>query len=191
MADERQYMLRPLEPKDVAGMMEWMHDRETVRYLRLKERPATQEDILAFISSAQSEKVNFHRAITNAEGKYLGTISLKNIDREKAEAEYAIAMHPLAQGTGAAYYASGEIFRIAFERLHLKRIYLNVMAANVRAVNFYKKLSAFGLASAGSTNTVFDGVEQQLLWYAVERHEYLNTRKKGRMDNGKNTCQLL
>lgn len=163
-------LLRPLMAQDAPRMLEWMHDENVTRYLRINGADATLQDAQDFIASTADESRNLHRAIVNDKDEYLGTISLKNIDRKKLEAEYAIAMHSSAIGTGAAFWGSGEIFKIAFEELQLNRVYLNVLAENQRAVRFYQKLSSLGLEPEGQTMTEINGVQKPLLWFAVRRN---------------------
>lgn len=134
------YFLRKLRQTDAERMLEWMKNKDTMRYLRINGDSMALSDTQEFIRKAEDESLNFHRAVTSADGLYYGTISLKNIDREKHEAEYAIALHPDAIGRGAAVYASKEILQIGFQQLELKRIYLNVMHENQRAIRLYQKL---------------------------------------------------
>ncbi|MBQ7083599.1 MAG: GNAT family N-acetyltransferase [Oscillospiraceae bacterium] len=164
---EHNYILRPLVEADAERMLEWMHDEDVTRFLKLNGKNATIEDTKRFIKSAQNERETVHRAICDVSGIYLGTISLKNIDKKKKEAEYAIAMHPSAIGTGAAKDASRQIFRFAFENLGLSRVYLNVLKENARAVRFYNKLSEFGLSYYASSEMDFKGENKELLWYEV------------------------
>ena len=67
-------------------------------------------------------------------------ISLKNIDWEKREAEYTIALHPEAIGAGAAVCVSKELLQIAFRQFHLKRAYLYEIQENKRLILLYQKL---------------------------------------------------
>jgi len=165
MTDERQYMLRPLEPKDAAGMTEWMHDDDTTKYLQIGDKAYTMEDALHFIEAAKDEMFHIHRAIVDTNDVYMGTVSLKSIDREKGEAEYAIVLHPEAQGRGVAYSATENIMAVAFKELGLKRVYLNVLEENQRARHFYEK---FGFIYKKKTVSNIKGELRTLLWYEKE-----------------------
>ena len=171
------YSIRPLQPKDATRMLEWMHDEDVTRYLRLNGKNTTRMDVLRFIQEAQDETVNLHRAVVDCEDTYFGTISLKNIDFVKKEAEYAIAMHPSAIGTGAACAASREIFTLGIQELCLRRIYLNVMAENSRAIAFYRKLSQFGLVEETVTRTQINGAEKTLLWFNLAAEAFQKTKQ--------------
>ena len=55
-------------------------------------------------------------------------------------------MHPDARSTGAALWATKELFNIAFYNLDLYVVYLLVRKDNTRAIRFYDKLQHIGLA---------------------------------------------
>ena len=162
---KKKFFLRRLRPTDAERMLEWMKNKELMRYLRFDGEGMTLSDTQEFIIKAEDESENFHRAVTSEDGKYYGTVSLKNIDREKCEAEYAIALHAEAIGTGAAVCASRELLRIGFRQLLLKRIYLNVIRENQRAVRLYQKL---GFQPFQSTTAVIKGDQTVILdWYEI------------------------
>jgi diamine N-acetyltransferase len=157
-----QFSIRPLSISDANRMIEWMHNEEVTRYLKLHGATASFEDAISFIENAKDESANIHRAIVDQNDIYLGTVSLKNIDLIKKEAEYAIAMHPDGIGTGASKAGTELILKLAFEDLKLNRIYLNVLSDNVRAVKFYYKL---GFVLYDKTKISFKGKEKVLLWF--------------------------
>lgn len=133
--------LRLLELKDADGMLEWMHDPKINCYFRFDAAGMTKEKVLAFIKHSielAKERKSFHLAITE-EDEYLGTISLKNIDWERKEAEYAISTRSVAQGKGIATEATKEILRYAHVELGLNRVFLNVLSDNEKAISLYEK----------------------------------------------------
>lgn len=155
------YTLRPLAAKDAPRMVEMMHDSVTTRYLQIGGPGYALDTAVGFIAGTADESVNLHRAVVDEEDVYQGSVSLKHIDLEKKEAEYAISMHPEAQGKGAAKAASAGILDIA-RGLGLTRVYLNVLVENQRANRFYQK---FGFRFTHSTTMVFHGEEKALNWY--------------------------
>ena len=159
------YTLRPLMEKDADRMVEMMRDEQTTRYLQIGGPNYTKETAVRFISQTTVESRHLHRAVVDEHDVYHGSISLKNIDREKLEAEYAVSMHPEAQGKGAAAAATAQILEIAFQQLGLNRVYLNVLVENQRANKFYQK---FGFRFTHRSTMVFHGEEKELNWYAAE-----------------------
>ena len=166
------FSLRPLKEKDAPRMLEWMNDPDSTQFLRIGDRVYTLDDTLTFIKEASDESKDYHRAIVNNRDDYLGTISLKNIDYDKKEAEYAIAMHPSARSTGAALWASYNIFVAAFLVLMLKRVYLNVRQDNIRAIKFYSKLKQFGLVEM-KTHPLSDELSS-LKWYEIKSEDFMS-----------------
>lgn len=165
---QTEYHLRPLKLEDAARMLEWMHDQELTRYLKLDGKNASMETVTKFILEAQEESAHVHRAVVDNNDVYFGTVSLKNIDRKNGDAEYAIALHPAALGSGAATEATRQILRIAFQQLGLNRVYLNVLEENRRAVKFYEK---FGFDYYDKTGVNFLNNKKILLWYEILKDE--------------------
>lgn len=166
----KQFFLRPLEFDDEERMLAWMKDTYVTQYLRLDGEHKTLADMRAFIKASKDDISHLHRAISDENDRYCGTISLKNIDLERKEAEYAIVLHPEAMGTGAAKYASKEILRIAFEQLGLTRVYLNVIERNVRAIRLYEKLG-FRYQHTTTINLKGNPSERQR-WYEMKREQF-------------------
>ena len=164
-----QIHLRNLEEKDASLMLEWMHDPSIACFFRFDAMSMTEEKCIEYIRAANSDEKSKHFAIADENDEYLGTISLKNIDHNKKEAEYAISTRKKAHGTGAAMTATKEILRIAFEELGLKRVYLNVLAENKRANAFYSKVG-FVLESNSTNNSIeiFDTIKKLNWYYTIE-----------------------
>ena len=158
---EHTYSLRPLEAKDAQRMVEMMRDSLTTRYLQIGGPDYTEATALGFIASTCDESRHLHRAVVDKDDIFQGTVSLKNLDTDKKEAEYAISMHPEAQGKGAAKAASAGILEIAQAR-GLTRVYLNVLEENQRANRFYQK---FGFRYTHTTTMDFHGEPKALNWY--------------------------
>lgn len=152
--------LRRLLPQDAPLMLEWMHDADAVRYMRADFAHMQQADCERFIAAAQQDFPSLHRAIADEQGGYLGTVSLKNIDKTNREAEFAIAVRRCAMGHGAAAFGMQAILRLGFSQLGLRRIVWCVDPVNVRACRFYAK--------QGYTPLRPEPDENGLLWFAVQ-----------------------
>ncbi len=83
-------MLRRLEEKDAALMLEWMHDETVNCWFRYPFANMTLEKAIIFIKYSFDEE-NQHFAITDSNDEYLGTISLKHISEKDHNAEFVIA----------------------------------------------------------------------------------------------------
>lgn len=172
---EQFYSLRPLLEKDAPRMVEMMQDIGTTQYLQIGGPDYTLETALRFIASTADESHCVHRAVVDADDVYQGTVSLKHLDMDKKEAEYAISMHTQAQGKGAAMAATARILLEGFRRLKLDRIYLNVLEENKRAVRFYEKS---GFSYLETTDAQIHGTCKPLRWYEIKAEDFLKIERR-------------
>ena len=131
--------LRKLEQKDAKYMLEWMHDDSVVHFLSANFAAKTIEDCYSFIESSQDFSTDMNLAITDDADEYMGTVSLKHIDKETSTAEFAITIRKCAMGNGYSAYGMAEILKKGIEELGLDKIYWCVSRVNERAVRFYDK----------------------------------------------------
>ena len=158
--------LRPLEPKDAPFMYEWMTDPDITKFFRFEAARITRESCEAFIEASSAQPNTVHFAIADENDEYLGTISLKDVDREKQQAEYAISTRKKAHGSGVALEATRLILQYAFEELGLKRVYLNVLVENGRANAFYRK-AGFRFVREEPEALELRGMRKPLNWYEM------------------------
>ena len=168
------FALRTLKEKDAPLMLEWMHDKSVTENLGADFSSKTQEDARLFIQEAADTNESLHLACVNEQDEYLGTVSLKHIDRKNRRAEYAICFRSAAHGSGASMYATRGILRIAFEELELEKVYLYLYDCNGRANRFYQKA---GFVFEGRLrNQVFrNGRFIDEIWYGMIREEWQNS----------------
>lgn len=177
--------LRTLEIKDADFMLEWLQDPEIQKYFHYPMKNQTKEKVLAFIGKSQecNPEINMgtiHYAVVDNSDEYLGTISLKNIDNISLNAEYAISMRKKTFGTGAAREATLLLLSIAFEKMKLKKVYLNVLEENRRAVKFYEKMG-FIKEGRARYQIFLRGEFKTLCWYGMLREEFfLNDCRQSR-----------
>lgn len=131
--------LRRLEQKDAERMLAWMHDKSVVEHMGTDFSKKSYSDCVNFIFKSQNDKYNLHMAIVDDNDAYMGTVSLKNIERDLKRAEFAITVSKDAMGKGYSIYAMKEIISIAFKKLGLEEVYWYVAQKNQRAVRFYDK----------------------------------------------------
>jgi RimJ/RimL family protein N-acetyltransferase len=137
--------LRRLEEKDAPWMLEWMHDDSVVHDMGTDFSQKQLADCERFIAHSREEMKdiphaeNVHFAIVDAEDTYMGTVSLKDIDHTKRNAEFAITVRKTAMGKGYSRYGMQEILKYGINELDLDCIYWCVNEANQRAVRYYHK----------------------------------------------------
>lgn len=131
--------LRKLMAKDAEHMLEWMHDQDVVKDLSGSFATKQLDDCKRFIEQAQDTNTDLNLAIVDDSDEYMGTVSLKHIDRENSFAEFAIAIRAKAMGHGYSSYGMKEIIRLGHEEYGLATIYWCVGDYNKRAIRFYDK----------------------------------------------------
>lgn len=171
-------MIRELRQADATRMHEWMQDNEITKNFQTDFGSFSLEKVQGFIESASKQTLdddNLSYAIVNENDEYMGTISLKNINRVDKNAEYAIVTRKDAHGKGFAKVASEEILRVAFEKLGLERVYLYVSVENIGANKFYQK---FGFVEEGvfRKHVKISGELMDIRWYSILRDEFLSRK---------------
>ncbi len=163
--------LRKLAYKDIPYMLEWMHDENITKYLKYDFSKTDEKSQKNFIDESYT-KNNINFAIVDEEtDEYLGSISLKNINYDDSNAEYAICLRNSCIGKNIAYEATYELLDFAFNKLNLNRVYLNVLSKNVRANKFYQK---FGFIYEGEFKEAINikGILEDLKWYRILKKEF-------------------
>ena len=170
--------LRDLELKDAPFMLEWMHDKSVIKNFRSDFQGKTLDDVITFIISAKNKNNNICLAIASDDDEYMGTVSLKNIDRNNNSAEFAIAVRNSAMGRGYAWYGMEEIIRKAFEEYDLEIVYWCVSRKNDRAIRFYDKHNFHEALDISETILSRYKNVNNLKWYSVLKGDVLDERKE-------------
>lgn len=168
--------LRCLEEKDAPLMLEWMHDESVVGKLKGNFKEKTINDCLVFINESASRDDEIHLAICSDEDEYMGTVSLKSIDRTNQSAEFAIAVRKCSMSRGYSWFGMEEIIKMAFEDYGLENVYWCVSRSNERAVRFYDKHNFHEVLDIPeSVLRRYEGLSD-LKWYSVLKGDVLDDR---------------
>ena len=158
-------IFRRLKIGDAPYMLEWMKDSSITSNFRTDFSTMELTNVEDFIKSSLEDKENIHFCVANDDDEYLGTISLKNIDQDNKNAEYAICLRKKAQGTNAASFGTQSLLSYAFNDIGLHRVYLNVYTDNERANAFYIK-AGFNYEGKSVDSLRINGIYKSLNWYA-------------------------
>lgn len=164
-------IIRPLNLEDAPYMLEWMHDPEVVRYMHAPFASKTLDDCENFIRNANADRDNLHLAIASDSNEYMGTVSLKKIDRINQRAEFAITVRACTMGRGIARDGMRAIIEFGFAELNLEEIFWCVSTDNQRAIRFYNKNGYLQTAAppyAGELGYTREETDH-FLWYAVHK----------------------
>lgn len=131
--------LRKLQQKDAEFMYEWMYDFDVTQYLHQDYSRFTIKDAQRFIKESDYLLDERHFAITNDEDEYIGTTSLRHIDKAVGLAELAIVVRKSAMQKGYAWFGLIETLNTAFDCYGLDKVYWRVNKKNERAIRFFMK----------------------------------------------------
>lgn len=160
--------MRKLELKDAKKMMETLNDKSVTNTMRISLRSFSLDECKDYILNSNKDDKNIDFAITDENDNWVGTVSLKNIDHSKKEAEYAIITSKDVHGKGYSQKATKEILEYAFNELKLDKVYLYVSVNNIRANKFYQKVGF--IFDRCETNGLKLGNEyQDINWYYALR----------------------
>lgn len=170
--------LRELQLRDAPFMLEWMQDLDVVEKLRSDFSEMTIEDCEAFINEAKDKTRNIHLAIVSDEDEYMGTVSLKSIDRENDSAELAVVIRKDAMTRGYAWFGIEEILDRAFKEHGLECVYWCVRKDDIRTIRFYDKHNFHeALDIPQSVLNRYVGLDN-LKWYSFLKGDVLDNRKE-------------
>lgn len=169
--------LRKLELKDAPLMLSWMHDDSVVNNLHTDFHSKTIDDCKSFIESSQNFLEDAHFAIVSDDDEYMGTVSLKHIDKNNGNAEFAITVRKEAMGRGYSWYGMETIIEKAFNDFNLNSVYWCVSRKNERAVRFYDKHNFHETLDISEKILERYSDEMDLKWYSVLKGDVFDNRE--------------
>lgn len=176
--------LRNLKSGDAPFILEWMHSDEVTKYLNHDYSKFLIDDVMKYIKISEESTDEQYLAIVNDDDEYMGTVGLRQIDKEYESAELTIIVRQSAMGKGYALYGMVEMIKNAFTIYNLERIYWSVDEKNTRALRFFKK-HGFNMLDEDIPEDILkrhDNNNNKMVWFAVlkgddYRNESLNRRK--------------
>ena len=172
--------LRNLKAADAPLMLQWMHDPDITGPLAGNFDAKTLDDCRRFIEASADPSENLHMAVAADDDTYMGTVSLKHIDRQAGTAEFAITVRREAMHKGYSWFAMVEILKIAFEKLELYSVYWCVSEKNKRACRFYDKHKFHRALDISPEIRQRYAAFDDLRWYCVVRDDdYQNSTVEG------------
>ena len=134
--------LRPFEPSDLERTLKWHNDPKLYENLGGSFRPVsrqTEAEWLQRISAWSANAINLAICIAKS-GEHIGNIYLRSIDWVARHGELHIFLGEEAQrGKGYGAAAVRSLVDYAIGHLALRRIHLQVLSENIRAIRVYEK----------------------------------------------------
>lgn len=136
--------IRELTIDDTEDRYKWCLDEEVTKHLNMPDKypPFSREETQTWIEMCINKTNGYEqKAIMTEEGKHIGWVDLKNIDKLNKHAELGIAIGDKSYwGKGYGLSAMNEMLQWGFNQLELNKIWLRVEIDNEKAIKSYKKM---------------------------------------------------
>lgn len=157
-------LLRPMRREDVARQHEFNQDPEIYVLDCDYPRPTPLETAMAEFENSTKRDDNASHFAIEADGKYIGAITLMKLKSRGGNAELGIGIGDRAYwGRGYGRDAVKLMLHYGFHYAGLRRIELTTHAKNERAIRCYK-----------ACGFVEEGRPRQVLWLAGEYVDLVN-----------------
>lgn len=132
--------LVPIEMEDLDLLKKWKNDDEVFKYLGGGYRPISESQAQKWIENLINNNHQYQRFMIKNDKK-IGFIGLYNISEVNRTAELGIYIGEKDyQGKGYAKMAYKALEKYAKDWLNIRKIKLDVVKDNVRAIKLYEKL---------------------------------------------------
>lgn len=174
MKRTKRVYLRPLEIGDTEKIVSW-RNRDFVRKNFIYQELFTEEGHLNWIRTQIETGRVKQFIICLSDGREIGSVYLRDIDREKGVAEYGIFIgEEDAIGCGYGTAAAKKALDYAFGELHLDKIILRFMADNIKAQKSYEH-AGFRMTDRTEKATTIQG-EREVRFMEID-HSIWETAK--------------
>lgn len=164
---EANIYLRLMEEADTDRIIAW-RNREDVRRNFIYQEPFTRQGHENWVKTMIRTGRAVQMIIVDLAGDVpLGSVYIRDIDREHHKAEYGIFIGmPQARGRGVGTAAARLMLRYCFEEEGLHRVYLRALARNRQAIRSYEKA---GFVKEGflKDDVCIGGTYYDIVWMAA------------------------
>lgn len=163
--------LRLMDREDTDSVVAW-RNRDDVRKRFIYQAPFTREGHEDWIRTmVETGKVVQMIICDLGTDRPLGSVYVRDIDRQHHKAEYGIFIgEAAARGRGVGTAAARLMLRYCFEEEGLHRIYLRAFADNAQAIRSYEK-AGFVREGLLKDDVCIDGRYRDIVWMAAVRRE--------------------
>ena len=176
MTARQKVWLRPMTIADTARIVAW-RNRDFVRKNFIYQEPFTEEGHLAWIRDQVETGHVVQFIICLSDGRQIGSVYFRDIDREKGTAEYGIFIgEEDALGCGYGTETAREALAYAFTELKLQKVFLRFLADNIGAGKSYEH-AGFRLMDRRETVMTEQG-EREVCFMEIDCGAWLASQEK-------------
>ena len=159
--------LRPMTYEDTDRIVAWRNS-DGVRRNFIYQKPFTREGHETWIRSMIETGKAVQMIICDTAGdEPLGSVYIRDIDRQHNKAEYGIFIgEESARGRGIGTAAARLMLQYCFREEKLHRVYLRAFSANLPAIRSYEK-AGFVREGLLCQDVCIDGVYHDIVWMAA------------------------
>ena len=170
--------IRPIKEGDQKRIRGWINQPE-VRDNLVISGPINKKDQIAWFENLIKDVTKKVFAIEH-QGRHVGNISLFNIDKRHDRAQLSIFIgEPEFRNKGLGTKALLALFELAFRKLSLVKIILEVLVDNSQAIASYKKA---GMKPEGllRSHVFLHGKRRDMIVMSILAEEFLKERRHDR-----------
>lgn len=171
--------LRPMQAADTENIVAWRNNPR-VRHNFIYQGLFTPEGHLEWIrTKVETGQVVQFIICEKASGRSVGSVYLRDIDREKKWAEYGIFIgEDDAVGKGYGTQAAKDMISYAFGEMGLQFVYLRVFADNTGARKSYEK-AGFSLLENRRDEVAAGGGVREVVFYGIKKCAGTESKEAG------------
>lgn len=159
--------LRAMTREDTDLIVKWRNS-DAVRLNFIYQEPFTREGHESWIRNmVETGKVVQMIICETKDDTPLGSVYIRDIDRQHNKAEYGIFIgEESARGRGIGTAAAGLMLEYCFREEKLHRVYLRAFASNARAIRSYEK-AGFVREGLLRDDVCIEGEYRDIVWMAA------------------------
>lgn len=174
----QQVHIRPITPDDTEKIVDW-RNKDFVRKNFIYQKPFTVEGHREWLKGQVEPGHVAQFIICLEDGREIGSVYLRDIDREKGTAEYGVFIgEEDALGKGFGTRAAELALDYGFGTLRLDRIFLRLLEDNGRAEKSYEK-AGFRRIEDRRESVCLEQGTRDVLFMEIERGAWESARRSG------------
>lgn len=165
--------LTPFKQENVPETVRWVNDAEIMRLIDRSPEPVTLDGCYKWCESILEDERNAMFAIVMRGNKrHIGNCGLSNIDKRALKAKLWIYIGEKDMwGNRIGKRALEQLLVYSFGKLKLNKVYLYIVAGNIRAQKLYES-SGFIKEGIFKQDTFVEGKFEDVIYYGILKSEF-------------------